>query len=295
MKAADGTAWNARIVGKMKIDEEITSTNPVAVGDLVEIEIEDESQRSAIITAVFPRDNYIIRASPHSRFKNHIVAANLDQAVLVASLKEPKTSQGFIDRYLVTAAAYHVPAVIIFNKKDLYGAKEQKKFETLQEMYADIHYPVLLTSAHQETELSELEKVLKGKTSLFAGHSGTGKSTLINRLVPALALKTQEVSNWSGKGMHTTTFAEMHELPFGGRVIDTPGIRELGIVDMDKAELSHYFIELQPYLTECRFNNCLHINEPGCAVREAVEEGKINPARYESYLVMLATMETPEW
>lgn len=295
VKAADGTAWNARIVGKMKIDEEITSTNPVAVGDLVEIEIEDESQRSAIITAVFPRDNYIIRASPHSRFKNHIVAANLDQAVLVASLKEPKTSQGFIDRYLVTAAAYHVPAVIIFNKKDLYGAKEQKKFETLQEMYADIHYPVLLTSAHQETELSELEKVLKGKTSLFAGHSGTGKSTLINRLVPALALKTQEVSNWSGKGMHTTTFAEMHELPFGGRVIDTPGIRELGIVDMDKAELSHYFIELQPYLTECRFNNCLHINEPGCAVREAVEEGKINPARYESYLVMLATMETPEW
>lgn len=294
-KTPEGVLWQCRIAGKMKIDEEITTTNPVAVGDLVDLEEEDPLQRTAIITRVRPRDNYIIRSSPHNRFKNHVVAANMDQAILVATLKAPRTSQGFIDRFLVTAAAYHVPAVVVFNKQDLYHAKEMQRFERLKEIYTGMSYPVLLVSALKDEGLEAIRGILAGKTSLLAGHSGVGKSTLINDLIPELAIKTQYVSDWSGKGMHTTTFAEMHELPFGGRIIDTPGIRELGIVDMEKQELSHYFLDMQPFLTGCRFNNCLHVHEPGCAVVEAVEDGKITVERYESYLAMLETLERPGW
>lgn len=294
-KTPAGVMWQCRIVGKMKIDEEITTTNPVAVGDLVEIEVEDDRQRTAVITKVLPRNNYIIRASPHSRYKHHVVAANLDQAVLIATLREPRTSEGFIDRFLVTAAAYHVPAVVVFNKQDLHHQKESERFEAWKEMYAQMSYPVFLVSALKDEGLDEIRGVLAGKTSLFAGHSGVGKSTLINELIPDLALKTQYVSDWSGKGMHTTTFAEMFELPFEGRIIDTPGIRELGIVDMEKPELSHYFLDMQPYLTDCRFNNCLHVNEPGCAVRKAVAEGHINGDRYVSYLTILETLVEPDW
>lgn len=284
-----------RVAGRMKIDEQITSTNPVAVGDEVEMVVEDPAQRTAVITEVYARNNYIIRASPHSRFKSHIVAANLDQAVLMATLRSPKTSQGFIDRYLVTAAAYHVPAAIIFNKADLYRAKELERFDALRQIYEQMDYPVVLTSALDQSGLPDIQAVFKDKTSLIAGHSGVGKSTLINELIPGLGLRTQLVSGSSGKGLHTTTFAEMFELPFGGQIIDTPGIRELGIVDLEKAELSHYFLDMQPYIAQCRFNNCLHVNEPGCAVKEAVAEEKINLSRYESYLMMLETMQAPEW
>lgn len=294
-KTHEGTPWRCRVAGRMKIDEEITTTNPVAVGDLVEIEIENPDQRTAVITEVHPRSNYIIRASPHTRHRHHVVAANLDQAVLVATLKEPRTSQGFIDRFLVTAAAYHVPALLLFNKEDLYRQREKAHFAKWRAMYEAIGYPVLLASALQETGLEGIRRILEGKTSLLAGHSGVGKSTLINDLLPDLDLKTQLVSDWSGKGMHTTTFAEMHELPSGGRIIDTPGIRELGIVDMEKAELSHYFLEMQPFLQDCRFSDCLHINEPGCAVRQAVAEGKISGDRYGSYLAMLETLAEPGW
>lgn len=284
-----------RVAGRMKIDEQITSTNPVAVGDEVEMVVEDPAQRTAVITEVYARNNYIIRASPHSRFKSHIVAANLDQAVLMATLRSPKTSQGFIDRYLVTAAAYHVPAAIIFNKADLHRAKELEQFDALRQIYEQMNYPVVLTSALDQSGLPDIQAVFKDKTSLIAGHSGVGKSTLINELIPGLGLRTQLVSGSSGKGLHTTTFAEMFELPFGGQIIDTPGIRELGIVDLEKAELSHYFLDMQPYIAQCRFNNCLHVNEPGCAVKEAVAEEKINLSRYESYLMMLETMQAPEW
>lgn len=287
--------WQCRIAGKMKIDEDITTTNPVAVGDEVEIEIEEEEQKIATISVVYDRHNYIIRASPHSRFKNHVIAANIDQAVLMATLKEPRTSQGFIDRYLVSAAAYHVPAVIILNKQDLYHSKEMNHFREWEMMYKKIGYPVLLASALREEGLEEIRNILKDKTTLFTGHSGVGKSTLINDLIPELSLKIQTVSDWSGKGMHTTSFAEMFELPFGGKIIDTPGIRELGIVEMDKTELSQYFLDMLPYLSDCRFNNCLHTNEPGCAVKKAVEKGDINMARYESYLAMLSTMQEQEW
>lgn len=287
--------WQCRIAGKMKIDEDITTTNPVAVGDEVEIEIEEEEQKIATISVVYDRHNYIIRASPHSRFKNHVIAANIDQAVLMATLKEPRTSQGFIDRYLVSAAAYHVPAVIILNKQDLYHSKEMNHFREWEMMYKKIGYQVLLASALREEGLEEIRNILKDKTTLFTGHSGVGKSTLINDLIPELSLKIQTVSDWSGKGMHTTSFAEMFELPFGGKIIDTPGIRELGIVEMDKTELSQYFLDMLPYLSDCRFNNCLHTNEPGCAVKKAVEKGDINMARYESYLAMLSTMQEQEW
>lgn len=290
-----GETWMCRVAGRMKIDEQITSTNPVAVGDEVEMVVEDPAQRTAVITEVYARNNYIIRASPHSRFKSHIVAANLDQAVLMATLRSPKTSQGFIDRYLVTAAAYHVPAAIIFNKADLHRAKELEQFDALRQIYEQMNYPVVLTSALDQSGLPDIQAVFKDKTSLIAGHSGVGKSTLINELIPGLGLRTQLVSGSSGKGLHTTTFAEMFELPFGGQIIDTPGIRELGIVDLEKAELSHYFLDMQPYIAQCRFNNCLHVNEPGCAVKEAVAEEKINLSRYESYLMMLETMQAPEW
>lgn len=295
VKTPDGTVWNGRIAGKMKIDDAITSTNPVAVGDIVEIEVENQEQKTAIVTAVHPRNNYIIRTSPHSRYKNHIVAANIDQAVLIITLKDPRTSQGFVDRFLVTAAAYHVPAVLVFNKQDLFREKELQRFKLWQHMYNEMGYQVLLTSALDQYGSEKMKAILKDKTSLFAGHSGVGKSTIINDLIPDLALRTQLVSDSSGKGMHTTTFAEMYELSFGGKIIDTPGIRELGIVDMEKTELSHYFLDMQPYVSECHFNNCLHIDEPGCAVKDAVVEGKINFSRYESYLAILETLQEPEW
>lgn len=296
-KAQDGTLWQCRIKGRLKIDEEITSTNPVAVGDEVMLEPEPESgeQPTAQITDICPRNNYMVRSSPHHRMQKHIVAANLDQVMLVATLREPRTSAGFIDRFLVTAAAYHIPAVIVFNKSDLHRRKEEEQAAEWQALYSSIGYPVLFTSAETGKGIAALQEILVNKSTLISGHSGVGKSTLINLLLPDLRLKTQSVSGWSGKGLHTTTFAEMFDLPGGGKLIDTPGIREFGIVDMEKAELSHYFVEMQPYLVHCQFNNCLHLNEPGCAVKRAVEEGKISVERYASYLKVLDSLSEPEW
>jgi len=286
VKDEQGQWHHARIKGVFKIDG-ITSTNPLAVGDNVEIGVELESEQSAIITAILPRRNYINRQSPRQKYQHHIVAANLDQSVLVATLKEPRTSQGFIDRFLVASEMYHVPAVLVFNKADLYGEKENSLFEDWSAMYSGIGYPVLLVSATQNTGMDELAAWLKDKTSLFSGHSGVGKSSLLNILVPGLELKTKEVSGWSGKGLHTTTFAEMYDLPDGGRIIDTPGMREFGLVDISRQELSHYFPEMKIKLTECQFNNCLHLHEPGCAVKEAVINGEIREERYLSYAGIL--------
>jgi ribosome biogenesis GTPase / thiamine phosphate phosphatase len=289
-KTAKGELVQCRIKGIFKLDTDITSTNPVAVGDEVEIEWE-ENEQTAVITHILSRRNYIVRTSPHKKNQKHIVAANLDQAVLVATLREPRTSQGFIDRFLVTAAAYHIPAIIVFNKSDLYRQKEIQQFSTLKLMYEQIRYSVILTSIPEEESITDLQKVLQGKVTLFSGHSGVGKSSLLNCLVPDLSLKTQSVSGWSGKGIHTTTFADTIELPFGGRVIDTPGIREFGIVDIPRAEVSHYFVEMQPYIPRCAFNNCLHTDEPDCAVKAAMEKGKINVERYISYLNILDSIE----
>lgn len=295
VKADNGQVWQCRTAGRMKMDQDITSTNPLAVGDQVEVDIEDEEKHLGIIGEVSPRRNYVVRSSPHRRMQKHIVAANLDLAVLVATVLEPKTSQGFIDRFLVTTEAYHVPAILVFNKMDAWTPKAALTYQRLASMYEKVGYQVVPLSAKTGSGIDVLERLTQGKTSLLSGHSGVGKSTLLNGLIPGLKLKTQEVSGWSGKGMHTTTFAEMYDLPYGGRVIDTPGIRELGIVDMNKTELSHYFIEMQPLIPQCQFNNCLHLDEPGCAVKEAVEAGQIYPERYISYLTILDSLEEPAW
>ncbi len=288
-KGADGKLYNARIKGIFKIDE-ITSTNPIAVGDEVEMVVEDVQEESAMIDHIYNRKNYVARVSPHNKRQHHIIASNLDQSILFATLKEPKTSQGFIDRFLISCESYHIPAIIVFNKADLYKKKELEKFETLKEIYESIGYQVVLASVHTGQGVEEVKQLLHNKTTLLSGHSGVGKSTFINAVFPQFNLRTQEVSGWSGKGMHTTTFAEMFDLD-GGQIIDTPGVREFGIVDISKQELSHFFPEMRLLINDCQFNNCMHINEPGCAVKAAVNAGTVSVDRYASYLSILDTME----
>ncbi len=290
LKDESGRVWNGRMKGVMKLDD-ITSTNPVAVGDWIQAEIENEGSSTATINEILDRHNYINRQSPRHKHQHHIVAANLDQSLLVATLKEPKTSQGFIDRFLVASEMYHVPAIIAFNKSDLYRNKELDKYEQWKAMYEAIGYKVLLVSAEKEEGLEDLKELLKDKTTLISGHSGVGKSSLLNALFPGMNRKTQDVSGWSGKGQHTTTFAEMFDMPFGGKIIDTPGMREFGLVDISKAELSHYFPEMRDRLNGCQFNNCLHVNEPGCAIKEAVINEEIHEDRYVSYVGILDSIE----
>src|SRR5688500_17652536 len=287
----DAGQWhNARMKGIFKIDN-ITSTNPVAVGDEVEVEVEDEAEKTAMITVIHPRNSYINRQSPRLKHQHHIVASNLDQSLLVATLKEPRTSQGFIDRFLVASEMSHVKALIAFNKSDLFKKKEQEKFEQMKEMYEAVGYKVFLTSTKENTGIEELKKELKDKTTLISGHSGVGKSSLLNVIFPDMNLKTQGISGWSGKGQHTTTFAEMFDLPSGGRIIDSPGMREFGLVDISKQEVSHYFPEMRERLNDCQFNNCLHVNEPGCAIKEAVVKGVISEDRYVSYVNIMESIE----
>lgn len=291
VKDRQGKAFNARIKGVLKI-EGLTSTNPIAVGDHIIAEMENENENTITISGIEDRKNYIARVSPHNKNQHHIVASNLDQCLLFATLKDPRTSQGFMDRFLITAEAYHIPAVIVFNKADLYKKKELDQFDALKTMYEAIGYKVLLISVEKRIGLEDVNQLLSHKITLLSGHSGVGKSSFLNMLLPsALRLKTQDVSGWSGKGMHTTTFAEMFDLDSGGKVIDTPGIRELGLVDISKQELSHYFPEMRRLISNCQFNNCLHMNEPGCAVKEGVSAGKINMDRYVSYCNILDKMD----
>ncbi|HJV18547.1 MAG TPA: ribosome small subunit-dependent GTPase A [Sediminibacterium sp.] len=289
-RGGNGRMYNARAKGIFRVDG-ITSTNPIAVGDIVEMDIEDVQEESAIITEIHDRKNYVARVSPHNKRQHHIIASNLDQSMLFATLKEPRTSQGFIDRFLVSCESHHIPAVIVFNKADLYGKKEMARFEELRDMYTAIGYTVILTSVENELGLDQVRDLLQHKTTLLSGHSGVGKSTLINKLFPQFNLKTQSVSDWSGKGLHTTTFAEMFDLNETSRVIDTPGVREFGLVDITKQELSHYFPEMLRLLGNCQFNNCMHTNEPGCAVKKEVGIGSVSEDRYVSYLSILETME----
>ena len=285
-----GESFNVRIKGKFKIDN-ITSTNPIAVGDIVEVENEEDIE-SGVINEIYERRNYINRVSPHNKNQHHIVAANLDQSLLFATLKEPKTSLGFIDRFLIISEAYQVPAIIVFNKIDLFGKKELEKIEHVKNLYEKIGYKILLTSLKNNQGIDELISLLKDKTTLLSGHSGVGKSTFINKIFPELNIKTQDVSERSGKGMHTTTFAEMFDLPIGGKMIDTPGIREMGLVDIDKNELAHYYPEMRSIMNLCQFNNCMHINEPDCAIKKAVNNNTIDADRYVSYLNILDSIET---
>jgi ribosome biogenesis GTPase len=294
VKNQAGKTINARIKGIFKIDE-ITSTNPIAVGDEVEIETEDEVENTAIITEILPRRNYVNRQSPRQKYQHHIIAANIDQSVLMATLKEPKTSQGFIDRFLVACEMYHVPAAIVFNKADIYRKKEDEKYEEWKQMYESIGYKTFLISVEKQTGIEEVKEFLKNKITLFSGHSGVGKSSFVNIICPELDIKTQDVSGWSGKGLHTTTFAEMYDLSFGGKIIDTPGMREFGLVDLTKQELSHYFPEMRVRINDCQFNNCLHINEPGCAIKKALESEEINIDRYISYYNILDSIEEKKY
>lgn len=283
VKTEDEYFVQCRIKGKFKIDKEITSTNPIAVGDEVLVEMEPGEEQTGMIIGIEKRKNYLIRSSPHSKYHKHIVASNLDQSIILATLKNPKTSLGFIDRFLISCEAYHIPAVILFNKADTLDAEDLGYFEKIKNLYTKIGYPVYLISAEHQNIQDSLQFIFKNKTSLLTGHSGVGKSTIINKLIPSREIKVQEVSDWSGKGMHTTTFAEMYDLPFGGELIDTPGIRELGIVDISRSELSGYFPEMAKLLNDCKYNNCTHFNEPGCAIKEAVSKGIVSEERYVSY------------
>lgn len=320
VKSDDGRVWNARLKGVMKLDG-IRSTNPLAVGDNVEMEPENEEDGTAIISEIEERHNYINRQSPSHRMHHHIVAANIGQSLLLVTLKEPRTSQGFIDRWLVTCEAYHVPAILLFNKADLYRKKEEEKFLEWKAMYEAIGYRVIRMSMETGEGIDEVRSMLRGKISLLSGHSGVGKSSFLNAIFPALRRKTQDVSGWSGKGIHTTTFAEMFDLPDwgengespeggdgdkdlaekgegtpesrsnGGQVIDTPGMREFGLVDISRQELSGYFPEMRALAGGCQFNNCLHMEEPGCVVKEAVQEGRIALDRYVSYCTILDSID----
>ncbi len=289
VKDEAGKLWNARVKGKLKIDEEISSTNPIAVGDKVIFDAENED--TGIIKDIEQRHNYIVRVSPHNRHQKHIVASNLDIALVMATIAEPRTSMGFVDRFLITAEAYHIPAVIVINKVDLLKEKHKAQLEQWTDIYTQAGYEVFPVIALQPETTSALQEKLRDKTTLFSGHSGVGKSTLINRLIPGKELRTQEVSGWSGKGQHTTTFAEMFDLPEGGAIIDTPGVKEFGLIDFEKEELAQYFPEMRRVMQHCRFNNCLHINEPGCAVKKALEEGTISIDRYASYMTIMDTIE----
>lgn len=282
VQTPDKQRFDCRIKGKFRI-KGITTTNPLAVGDLVDFELEPE-QETGVITNLQQRRNYIIRKSINLSKQGQIIAANLDQAILVVTLASPRTSLGFIDRFLVTAEAYDIPSMLVFNKLDLFSDEGLEILADYKSIYENVGYPCYEVSALEGTNIEQLQELIKNKVTLFSGHSGVGKSSLINVLLPELDLRTHQVSDWSDKGMHTTTFAEMFELPQGGFIIDTPGIRELGVIDIEKQELSHFFPEMRKRMHDCRFHNCRHINEPGCAVLAALEDGEIELSRYESYL-----------
>ncbi len=287
VKAENGEVIKCRLKGLFRLDEsKDKDSNPIAVGDKVTIN-SAEGNDSWMIDAIEPRDNYIVRVSPKHKGARQIIAANLGQAMLIVTMANPRTSTGFIDRFLVTAEAYHIPTIIVFNKQDMLDVKSQKKQDWVADIYKKIGYKVLFVSAVQPETLDVVKNELKDKTTLIAGHSGVGKSTLLNAIQPSLNLRTEQISKMHAKGMHTTTFAEMHFLDFGGSVIDTPGVKEFGILNFKTEEISHYFIEMREVLNNCKFNNCVHEKEPGCAVRQAYYDGKISEERYVNYLGIL--------
>ena len=281
----DGRMISARLKGKFRLDGN-KSSNPIAVGD--EVLIDAEGGTEAVVAEILPRRNYISRQSPKHQQHRSIIAANIDQAFLVATIASPRTSSGFIDRFLVTAEAYHIPAHLIFNKQDILTEKDNAKQDEFIEIYGQAGYPMHLVSALNVQNIESLKALMKDKVTLVAGHSGVGKSTLINAIQPNLGLRTAEISQKHAKGTHTTTFAEMFELPFGGYIIDTPGIKEFGILDLEPEEVSHYFPEMRDRLQGCQFNNCLHTDEKKCAIKTAVQAGEISIERYTNYLNILA-------
>ena len=277
----DGERIDCRIKGKFRM-EGIKTTNPLAVGDVVDFDM-DTDKASGIITTIHNRKNYIIRRSINLSKQTHIIAANMDMAYLVVTLAQPRTSLGFIDRFLVTAEAYHIPATIIFNKVDIYTEEGLEELKRLTDLYTKLGYSCFTLSALRENDVAFLRDKMTNAVNLISGHSGVGKSTLINSIEPSLSLKTAAVSEAHNKGIHTTTFAEMYPLKGGGFIIDTPGIKELGIVEIEKSELAHYFPEMEAIRHACKFSTCLHLTEPRCAVIAAVENGSIAESRYLTY------------
>jgi ribosome biogenesis GTPase len=291
VKTEDSNLIESRIKGNLRL-KGIRSTNPIAVGDHVEIVESNEdnnigSQVVGLIHKISPRNNYIIRKSPNLSKESHIIAANIDQAFLIVTIKFPVTTTTFIDRFLVSAEAYRIPCHLIFNKIDLYNEDQTATMNSLIEIYEMAGYQCLKISAKTEVGIDELKQMMTNKTNVFSGHSGVGKSTIINTIQPGIDLKTGEISEAHFSGKHTTTNSEMYELDFGGYIIDTPGIKGFGVLEMEKEEISHYFPEIFRLLNECQYYNCTHTHEPHCAVKKSVEEGNIALSRYNSYLGLL--------
>lgn len=281
----EGIYIDCKIKGNFRL-KDIRSTNPVAVGDKVTIELNNEG--TAFITEIEDRKNYIVRRSSNLSKQSHVIAANLDQALLIVTVNYPITTTTFIDRFLATAEAYGIPVHIVFNKTDRYKDNDKEYLDALINLYETVGYPCYKISARMDENLDDIKKLLIGKTTLFSGHSGVGKSTLINRLIPDVKLRTGDISEYHNKGVHTTTFSEMILIPEGGYIIDTPGIKGFGVFDMGGVEISHYFPEIFQFSHQCKFNNCMHRREPGCAVVKAVQDAYISESRYRSYLNMIA-------
>jgi ribosome biogenesis GTPase len=292
VKSTDGELIDCKIKGNLRL-KDIRSTNPIAVGDMVDFEM--SSDIVGLISDVRDRRNYIVRRSSNLSKHAHILAANLDLTVLVATVNYPETSTVFIDRFLAAAEAYRVPACLVFNKTDLYSPDEMEYLSALQGLYQHIGYAVFCISALKTENLDDFKVFLKDKTTLISGNSGVGKSTLINAIMPATKAKTGKISEYHNKGMHTTTFSEMFELESGGYIIDTPGIKGFGTIDMEKEEMGHYFKDIFQVSGNCRFSNCTHVHEPGCAVLDAVEQQIISRSRYQSYLSMLSDTDTGKY
>lgn len=282
--AENGELFSCKIKGNFRL-KNIKSTNPIAIGDWVIIDANNEGM--SYITEIEDRRNYIVRRSSNLSKQSHIIASNLDQAFLITTINYPITSTTFIDRFLASAEAYSIPVQIVFNKIDRYKDSDMAKMKELIDLYQSIGYPCHTICARKNEGLEIIASLLKDKTSLLSGHSGVGKSTVINKLIPDLKLKTKDISEYHNKGMHTTTFSEMFALPDGGYIVDTPGIKGFGTFDMEGVEIAHYFREMFEISKTCKFNNCSHQREPQCAVKDAVENGQVSPSRYKSYLSML--------